>query len=328
MVSLSQSHFYNSDAVTLHRLVLWQWHSAAPLKLLWKKDDAIVSCRGNGVFHPHSTTQFDSTFCLIVSLQNTNNAEISDILKELIAHACSELKRSLQIYKDEDDNNQKIIAELGIESHLLSQVPKPLNTLDFNSVMMAEAEKLEKMSHKLFIATIESYLNSFKNAIRSFEEYHSTLMRELKKYELAYLKDSQNCNDDLLDLTSIQTSILKLQDDIHQANEQQEQKKSIINKLSQCFEIHNKIKECTEKKQQIADSLKNLRTLPPNLAEAEGFTSPLGYMCKDENDRSVVYYTEQFSEMLPWFMLGLSEIHLRDERREDCVCFVISKQEA
>lgn len=45
--------------------------------------------------------------------------------------------------------------------------------------------------------------------------------RELKKYELAYLKDSQNCNDDLLDLTSIQTSILKLQDDIHQANEQQ-----------------------------------------------------------------------------------------------------------
>lgn len=57
--------------------------------------------RGNGVFHPHSTTQFDSTFCLIVSLQNTNNAEISDILKELIAHACSELKRSLQIYKDE-----------------------------------------------------------------------------------------------------------------------------------------------------------------------------------------------------------------------------------
>lgn len=45
--------------------------------------------------------------------------------------------------------------------------------------------------------------------------------RELKKYELAYLKETQKCNDDLLDLTSIQTSILKLQDDIHQANEQQ-----------------------------------------------------------------------------------------------------------
>lgn len=76
-----------------------------------------------------------------------------------------------------DDNHRKVITELGIDGNILSQVPKPRNTFDFNSVMMAESEKLEKMSHKLFIATMDQYLNSFKNAIRSFEEYHATLMR-------------------------------------------------------------------------------------------------------------------------------------------------------
>ncbi len=226
--------------------------------------------------------EYLSTICL----QDTANVDLSDNLKKLIASATHELWKTLQQYEDEGTtfysaaasfnaylqriflltaaHKRQIIDEFLTSGYILSELSKypylvrtRTKTLITTQLIRDQFsqneatydvrnEKLEELSNKLFIASLEKHLSSLNEVYTALEEDQNFLQRflirtslkklvraflywslvvfnfrETQKYELAYAKESQTSSDDLLDLTTLQTNVLKLQADIHHANEQQ-----------------------------------------------------------------------------------------------------------